>query len=162
MAAGANGGRRCTRPSISPLAAGSWGGLYQHQSGAPLGFGNRIFNGNLNGIVLPEDKRNVDAWFDVNAGFNRLVPQQLASNLRTFPLRFNGVRGPNQDRWDFSLIKNFRITERWNTQFRAETFNAMNHPNLADPNTDPTNSAFGTITGQDPPRSWQMSLKVTF
>ncbi|MBI2688105.1 MAG: TonB-dependent receptor [Acidobacteria bacterium] len=146
------------------FAVGGWqlGGLYQHQSGAPLGFGNRIFNGNLNSIVLPEDKRNVDQWFDVNAGFNRNAAQQLASNLRTFPLRFNGVRGPNQDRWDFSLIKNFRITERWNTQFRAETFNAMNHPNLADPNTDPTSSTFGTITGQDPPRSWQMSLKVTF
>ena len=91
-----------------------------------------------------------------------MANQQLANNLRTFPLRFNGVRGPNQDRWDFSLIKNFRITERWNTQFRAETFNAMNHPSLADPNTDPTSSAFGVITGQDPPRSWQLSLKVTF
>jgi len=146
------------------FAAGGWqlGGLYQHQSGAPLGFGNRIFNGNLNSIVLPEDKRSVDGWFDVNAGFNRVVAQQLASNLRTFPIRFNGVRGPNQDRWDFSLIKNFRMTERWNTQFRAETFNAINHPNLADPNTDPTSSAFGIITGQDPPRSWQASLKVTF
>ncbi len=50
-------------------------------------------------------------------------------------LRFSSVRGPNQDRWDFSLIKNFRITERVTTQFRAETFNALNHPTLYDPNT---------------------------
>ncbi|MBL8236767.1 MAG: carboxypeptidase regulatory-like domain-containing protein [Bryobacterales bacterium] len=146
------------------FAAGGWqlGGLYQHQTGAPLGFGNRIFNGDLKNIVLPEGKRGVDGWFNVDAGFNRVVAQQLASNLRTFPIRFSGVRGPTQDRWDFSLIKNFQITERWNTQFRAETFNAMNHPNLSDPNTDPTSSAFGTITGQDSPRSWQMSLKITF
>jgi len=146
------------------FAVGGWqlGGLYQHQSGAPLGFGNRIFNGSLDNIVLPEGQRSVDGWFNLNAGFNRNAAQQLASNIRTFPIRFNGVRGPNQDRWDFSLIKNFRITERWTTQFRAETFNAMNHSNLADPNTDPTSSSFGLITGQDPPRSWQFSLKVTF
>jgi hypothetical protein len=149
---------------VAQFTLGGWqlGGVWQHQSGAPLGFGNRIFNGDLNNIVLPEDQRSVNQWFNVNAGFNRVTAQQLASNLRTFPLRFNGVRGPNQDRWDFSLIKNFVIKERFTTQFRAETFNAWNHPNLFAPNTDPTNSAFGTITSQDSTRSWQFALLVKF
>ena len=146
--------------------AGGWqlSGLYQHQSGAPLGFGNRIFNGDLHNIVLPNDARSVDHWFTpaATAGFETNSARQLASNLRAFPLRFNGVRGPNQDRWDFSVLKSFRITERWQCQLRAETFNALNHPNLADPNTDPTSAAFGTITGQDSPRSWQLSLKLVF
>jgi hypothetical protein len=151
-------------PSVVNFILGGWqfNAIYQHQSGAPLGFGNRIFTGNLDDIVLPEGKRSVDGWFNVNAGFERSSAKQLASNIRTFPLRFTGVRGPTQDRWDFSMIKNFRISERFNSQFRAETFNAMNHPNLADPNTDPTSSAFGTITSQNPPRSWQLSLKITF
>lgn len=150
--------------AVPEFIAGGWqlGGVYQHQTGSPLGFGNRIFNGDLKNIVLPEGVRGVDGWYNLNAGFERNAALQLASNLRTFPLRFSGVRGPTQDRWDFSLIKNFRITERWNAQFRAETFNAMNHPNLFDPNGDPTSTAFGTITGQDPPRSWQFALKVTF
>ncbi len=146
--------------------AGGWqlGGIYQHQSGAPLGFGNRIFNGDLKNIVLSEDKRNVDGWFTpaALAGFETNGSRQLASNLRQFSLRFSSVRGPNQDRWDFSAIKNFRINERLNTQFRAETFNAMNHPNLYDPNTDPTSASWGSITGQDTPRSWQLSLKIVF
>lgn len=146
--------------------AGGWqlGGIYQHQSGAPLGFGNRIFNGDLKNIVKSKDTRNVDSWFTpaADAGFETSGAKQLASNLRAMSLRFSSVRGPNQDRWDFSLIKNFRITERFNSQFRAETFNALNHPNLYDPNTDPTSSAFGQITGQDTPRSWQLSLKITF
>ena len=45
--------------------AGGWQltGIYQHQSGAPLGFGNRIFIGDLKNIVLPKDTRNVDHWF---------------------------------------------------------------------------------------------------
>ena len=54
------------------------------------------------------------------------------------------------------------MTERVRTQFRAECLNALNHPNLKNPNTTPTNSAFGTITSQDPTRTWQMSLKIGF
>ncbi len=146
--------------------AGGWqlGGIYQHQSGAPLGFGNRIFNGDLKNIVRSKDTRSVDGWFvpAAEAGFETSGARQLASNLRRFSLRFSSVRGPNQDRWDFSMIKNFRITERFVTQFRAETFNALNHPNLSDPNTDPTSPSWGTITGQDTARSWQLSLKVTW
>lgn len=148
------------------FVAGGWqlGGIYQHQSGAPLGFGNRIFNGDLKSIVKPNDQRSVDGWFvpAAQAGFETSGARQLASNLRRFPFRFSSVRGPNQDRWDFSTIKNFRINERFVTQFRAETFNAMNHPNLSDPNTDPTSPSWGTITGQDSARSWQLSLKITW
>jgi hypothetical protein len=106
----------------------------------------------------------VDGWFypAAQAGFVTVAGQQLASNVRTFPIRFSGIRGPNQDRWDLGMIKNFRISERWVTQFRAEAFNAMNHPNLSNPNTDPTSANWGIITGQDSPRSWQMALKITF
>jgi hypothetical protein len=146
--------------------AGGWqlGGIYQHQSGEPMGFGNRIFNGDLHSILLPDGQRGVDGWFvpAATAGFETSGARQLDQNLRLLPLRFSAVQGPNQDRWDFSLIKNFRINERWNTQFRAETFNAMNHPNLANPNTDPTSASWGTINTQDSPRSWQLSLKIVF
>ena len=148
------------------FVAGGWqlSGLYQHQSGAPLGFGNRIFNGDLHSIVLPEDQRSVDHWFTpaAQAGFETAGGKQLASNVRALSLRYSSVRGPNQDRWDGSLIKNFRLTERINTQFRAETFNALNHPNLYDPTTDPTSASWGSITGQDTPRSWQFSLKIVW
>ncbi len=146
--------------------AGGWqlGGIYQHQSGAALGFGNRIFNGTFANIVRSNDTRSVDSWFipAADAGFETNGAKQLASNIRNLSLRFSSVRGPNQDRWDFSMIKNFRITERFTTQFRAETFNALNHPNLSDPNTDPTSPSWGVITGQDTARSWQFSLKVTW
>lgn len=148
------------------FVAGGWqlGGIYQRQTGAPLGFGNRIFNGNLKNITRSNDTKSVDSWFipAAEAGFETNGARQLASNLRRLSLRFSSVRGPNQDRWDFSMIKNFRITEKVTTQFRAETFNAMNHPNLSDPNTDPTSPSWGTITGQDTARSWQLSLKITW
>ena len=95
-------------------------------------------------------------------GFNSVSGQQLASNLRQFPIRFSGITGPGQSRWDFSLIKNFKITERFVSQFRAEVFNAMNHPNLGNPTVDPTSASYGVITSQDSPRSWQFALKISF
>jgi len=42
----------------------------------------------------------------------------------------DSVRGPNLTEVDLSLNKNFRISERMNLQFRAETFNLINHPNF--------------------------------
>jgi hypothetical protein len=153
-------------PRLLDFAAGGWqlNGIVQRQSGPPLGFGDvfSLFTGNPRDIVLPKDKRNVDRWFNTDAGFNKNSAQQLASNIRFSPLRFSAIRADGQARWDFSAIKNFRITEKVMTQFRAECLNAFNHPNLSTPNTSPTNSSFGAITGQDVPRSWQMSLKVSF
>jgi hypothetical protein len=114
--------------------------------------------------VLPNDQRSVDHWFTpaAQAGFETNPGRQLASNLRTLPLRFSAARGPNQDKWDFAIMKTFRITERIDTQFRAETFNALNHPNLRNPNTDPTSGSWGVISNQETPRTWQLSLKVVF
>ncbi|MBI3281024.1 MAG: carboxypeptidase regulatory-like domain-containing protein [Acidobacteria bacterium] len=144
--------------------AGGWqlNGVMQRQSGPALEFGNIIFNGNIQDIALPKNERSVDRWFNIDAGFNRNSAQQLASNIRTFPLRFGGIRADGQSRWDFSAIKNFHITEGVRMQFRAETFNAWNHPNLNAPQMSPTNSAFGRITGQDQTRSWQFALKLDF
>ncbi len=146
--------------------SGGWqlNGVMQRQSGPPLGFGDvwTLFTGDPNNIKLPKSERSVDRWFNINAGFNRNTAQQLGSNLRVSPLRFSNIRGDGQVRWDFSAIKNFQILERMKLQFRAEALNAWNHPNLMTPNTSPTNSAFGTITSQDVPRTWQFSLRLTF
>jgi hypothetical protein len=44
------------------------------------------------------------------------------------------ISGPGFHRFDFSLFKNFQITERISTQFRGEFFNIVNHPNFNAPN----------------------------
>ncbi|HYW44185.1 MAG TPA: hypothetical protein VE959_15090 [Bryobacteraceae bacterium] len=41
--------------------------------------------------ALPSDQRNVDHWFNT-AIFDRASGDQLASNIRTCPLRFSNVR----------------------------------------------------------------------
>jgi len=153
-------------PGVLEGILGGWqvSGMYQNQSGPPLGFGNIIFNGNLKDIVLPKDQRSAERWINIDAGFNRVSSQQLGSNIRTFPLRLSGVRGDNQVRWDFSFIKNFQLHEDARVEFRAETYNAFNQTSFNAPNTSPTSSSFGQITSVVSPsgRSWQFALKVVF
>jgi hypothetical protein len=138
-------------------------GIYTAQSGPPLGFGNAIFNGNLKDIELPVGQRTVERWFNVDAGFERNSARQLGSNVRTFPSRFNGVRGDGGNNWDLSAIKNFQVRERMKIQFRAESINAMNHAQFLAPNTTPTSTAFGQVTGEWTwPRVIQFGLKLLF
>ncbi len=140
-------------------------GIYTAQSGAPLGFGNAIFLGDLKNIPLPKNQRTVDMWFNINAGFERRSNQQLGSNIRTFPTRFTGVRSDGPNNWDLSLLKNTSIREGVRVQFRAEAINALNHPQFTagSTNTSVTSSAFGRVTGEFAwPRVIQFGLKVLF
>jgi hypothetical protein len=47
---------------------------------------------------------------------------------------------------DLTLAKNFRITEAAKLQLRADFFNALNHVNYSNPNTNFTSPDFGRIT----------------
>jgi hypothetical protein len=144
---------------------GDWqlAGDIVHQSGAPLAWGNIIFNGDIHNVSLPADQRSADEWFNVNAGFNRVASQQLANNIRTFPLRFTGIRAQGQTIGNLSLIRNYHVAERLTAQFRAEAYNVANHPVFAAPNTTPSSSAFGTVTSDaSEPREWQFALKLIF
>ncbi|MCL4852454.1 MAG: hypothetical protein KJZ78_13865, partial [Bryobacteraceae bacterium] len=123
-----------------------------------------LFTGDPDAVKLPKDQRSVDRWFNTDAGFNRDVAQQLDANyqIRRSPWRFSSLRADGQARWDFSLFKNFQITEQAKMQFRAECINAWNHPNLFAPVMTPTSSTFGMVTNQDATRTWVMSLKLSF
>jgi len=84
------------------------------------------------------------------------------------------ITGPNQNNWDIALIKRTSFTERVNLDFRAEFFNAFNHPQFANPDLDAGLSApelglvapnpnFGRITGPSTnPRIIQLALKLSF
>ncbi len=45
----------------------------------------------------------------------------------------NRFRGPFQQNWDMSFIKQTKVTEKVNAEFRAEFFNIFNHPAFQSP-----------------------------
>lgn len=77
----------------------------------------------------------------------------------------NSFRSKRYVDLDMGLQKNFPITKRVNTTFRAETFNLFNHANYYGINSSYTNSTaqnFGVYTESHDPRIMQFSLKVLF
>ena len=64
---------------------------------------------------------------------------------------------------DLSIMRDFLFGERFRLQFRVESFNLMNHPNLGIPNAAIGNPAAGTITTTiNPARQNQFALKLYF
>ena len=86
--------------------------------------------------------------------------------------RSNNVYGPGYYQVNMSLFKNFPTWREQYLQFRADGFNVLNHPTLANPNQSGTsndNSNGGNITGpktfqNNTPdaRFFQLSLKYAF
>jgi hypothetical protein len=151
-------------PVLSRIISG-WQaqGIFEIQSGAPLGFGNSIFYGNLKDVPLPNGQRTAGRWFNVDAGFERDSSKQLASNIVTLSSLFSGIRADGLNNWDLSVLKNTKISERVRVQFRSEFINAFNHVYFGSPNTTPASTAFGTITStMHYPRVIQFGLKVLF
>jgi hypothetical protein len=73
------------------------------------------------------------------------------------------LRGPGYENWDMSLFKSVLIRERFNVQFRAQTFNTFNTPLFAGPNTAFGNANFGAVTSQaNFPRYLQLGLRLTY
>lgn len=83
--------------------------------------------------------------------------------------------GPGIGDTDLSLFKQFRLTERYQLQFRAEFFNAFNHPNFANPSANINfPGSFGKVSntlspilgtgsgGPGDPREIQLALKLYF
>lgn len=128
---------------------GGWqvSGIFAAQSGVPVGFGNVIFAGSPDDLALSSSDRSLARWFNIDAGFNRISAQQLGSNVRTAPLRYEQVRTDSISNVDLSLIKNTTVVNGKTLQLRFESLNAFNHPQFGGPNTDPTSQNFGLVTG---------------
>ncbi|NWF82624.1 MAG: TonB-dependent receptor [Bryobacteraceae bacterium] len=77
----------------------------------------------------------------------------------------NFLRGPGLVNFDWSLFKNFAVSESVKVQFRWENFNVLNHPNFNNPNSTfiPGSTNFGNITStRTDMRQMQMALKLLF
>jgi Carboxypeptidase regulatory-like domain/TonB dependent receptor/TonB-dependent Receptor Plug Domain len=148
---------------------GGWqvNGILTLNSGQPLIFSQTTNNTfSFGGYARPDstgvdariENRSIDRWYDTTQ-FSVAKDYTFGNMSRTHSnLRKDWTRN-----LDFSMFKNFRFTERWNLQFRAEAFNFTNTPIFGNPNNNVESGAFGTITAQDnPARQIQLGLKLLF
>ncbi len=108
-------------------------------------------------------RKNIPAGLFFNAAaFARPVPTAADPTFFGNAGR-NILIGPDFRSVDLSLLKNFRLTEGLRLQFRAEAFNAFNHPNFQIPVNFLDNANVGrvAITANEG-REWQFALKLLF
>jgi Carboxypeptidase regulatory-like domain/TonB dependent receptor len=121
---------------------------------------NRICDGRL-------DNPTIDRWFDASCFVS---PTELTATYGDSGR--NILRGPGQFNIDMSMIKRTKIG-RFETEFRVEAFNVLNHPQFAPrPNSNINSGGVGTITSMLPnpscalcgttERQVQLGVKVRF
>jgi hypothetical protein len=155
-------------------------GFLVAQSGTPLTITDRDSGRGIGGSTLSTTATNLFA--NVNAGvplvhadvngkstkdninfyinpaaFTRVTPGTFGNSGRGM------FRGPGQWNLDFSMFKDFHITERYTLQFRSEAFNLFNHANFSDPTVALDSPNYGLIRGTTVnARLVQFALKFAF
>ncbi len=97
-------------------------------------------------------------WFDTSA-----FVQPTTAAYGNTPK--NAFRGPGLTTFDASLSRSIPVRERLSLQLRADAFNALNHPNFANPGVSLTSTNFGEVTGTASgyaPRTLQFAATVSF
>jgi len=134
--------------------------------------GNFIFDPNSFSNVPLENNNYYDGGTP-NACFPQLDPVNNPKD-RTYGLHRNVLRGPTLINLDIALAKTTSITERFKLEFRAEFFNALNHPEFGQPTLNSPNTTanidsptFGQVTTTGTfraatPRIGQFALRLTF
>ena len=138
-------------------------GIALFQSGNPLtvgaGVDNLGYGGGTNNradqvspVTYPKTRFE---WFS-KASFAKPAALQWGTAAR------NSIVGPGRNNWNLSLYKQVAVTENVGFQFRVEAYNAFNHTQWTNPNTNRNDGNFGTISGTQNPRTIQLGAKLTF
>lgn len=146
-------GQRYLSQGPAAVILGGWqlNGIFQAFSGRPfsVSMSNAQLNGGPSNAQRPDQLRYPSIsgavgpgtqWFDVTA-FAAPAPNRFGTAGR------NTVRGPKLVNYDFSVFKQFQITESKRVEFRTEFYNLTNTPHFNQPASNfSTASSFGSIT----------------
>jgi hypothetical protein len=150
-------------------AIGGWKlvGVWKATSGTPFSVS---FNSSTNGLPSGRADRvpgaplypatsTIHQWFNSSA-FAPVVPP----DYRYGTSQRNMMFGPGFSEWDTGVLKDFKITERVNFQFRAEAFDALNRANFGNPAANISNPAtVGTVTSTSADnRELQFGGRISF
>ncbi|MBI4902953.1 MAG: carboxypeptidase regulatory-like domain-containing protein [Acidobacteria bacterium] len=172
-------GRRwlANSPGVVERLAGGWQVVVSTvmQTGDPMSIPGNVYLLRDPRIANPTFDRLFNTGvIDVNGTVRNVLQGESPAfavrppfSLRTTPIRYGNLRNQWANTMDASLLKNTRIREGWNLQFRLDAFNALNTAVFsADPNLDPTSPNFGKIfrdNGQSNfPRNVQIGFRFVF
>src|SRR5205085_8087378 len=132
-------------------------GITRFQSGPPLTItGNTSIGARradyLGGAVLLSSP-GPDGW--INPAAFAAAPDTRRGNSGV-----GNVIGPNLQLWDFSMRKQFSITEKVKLRLQADMFNASNRANFKAPATVVTTGGFGTTTDTVPARNIELGCTL--
>jgi hypothetical protein len=153
---------------------GGWSlsGISTFQSGFPVAivalnnFTSQFGGGNTRPNVVPgcnklssgSAQSRLSAWFNT-ACFTQPTAFSFGDESRAdSSIRTNGINN-----WDFAIVKNIAIGERFHLQFRSEFFNLFNRVQFGSPGPQLGAPQFGQVTSQaNNPRLIQFALRVLF
>ena len=152
------------RPMNAVLGGWQWSGIITARSGLPLsinpatnntgGFGFNQRPNLVPGVNPVPQNQSLNDWIN-SAAF----AQPAAYTFGDAPRFLSNLRAPKFFNYDMGIEKWFGLGETRKLQFRLEMFNAFNHPDFFEPDTNLGDSNFGTITAAYPARSVQFGAK---
>jgi hypothetical protein len=147
--------------------AGFWqvSAIYAVQGGLPFTAVLNFDNANAGNTSYPNRvcsgapaHRSVTQWFDTTC-FTAPTSYVFGNEGR------NVLIGPGRNNLDLGLHRSFRLPfrEGMALQFRAEAYNAMNHPQFAKPGNTVGNAGYGVISSTAVVnRQLQLALRLAF
>lgn len=175
--------------NLAGKVLGGWrlSGIFQAQTGQPcsVGVGNDYAGVGLDGSMgcgigqlwvkngsvkmLNQLAHNGSSdpsyWFQTtNADGSSIFAAPAAGTFNLQNNVRNIIYNPGFNNWNLGLFKTFAVREAMGFEFRAEAYNAFNHPNWGGADYNPTHSTtFGKITGKTGDvRNLQLSLRYNF
>jgi hypothetical protein len=98
-------------------------------------------------------RSNGHDWFDTTC-FATPAPNYFGNSAP------NIITGPGVNNWDIGAGKLIALRDSIAMQFRADAFNAFNHAQFLNPDSNMADTNFGKITTVGPSREFQFSLKL--
>lgn len=157
-------------PAGKLLSGWGIGGITTFQSGLPLalttasnltsslGGGSRPNVISSNVTIGGSAQSRLNEWFNT-AAFAQPPAFAFGSEPRTDPV----LRAAGINNFDFTVVKQTQINERFRLEFRTEFFNLFNRVQFADPGTSLGSPQFGIVTSAiNLPRLVQLGLRLSF
>jgi hypothetical protein len=113
---------------------------------------NQTCNGRSS-LANKDVRSNGHYWFDTTC-FAKPAPNTFGNSGP------NIITGPGVDNYDIGAGKLIALHESINLQIRADAFNAFNHAQFLNPDSNMADTNFGKITTVGPSREFQIAMKL--